>query len=65
MPKRECYEMACSFLSETAKAVQILDYETGEQLWIPISQVEEMHHRPDGTGTIRMTNWIAKQKGLI
>ena len=65
MPKRECYELACSFQGETAKAVKILDYATGEELWIPISQVEEMHRRPDGTGVIVMTAWIAKQKGLI
>lgn len=62
------FEMACHFTgAETDKAVQIVDPATGEQIWLPLSQVHEMHGRKDrerSTGTIVMSEWIAKQKGL-
>ena len=62
------YEIACIFSGrETDKAVLIIDPASGEELWIPLSQVIEMHGREDGkksTGRIVMTEWIAKKKGL-
>ncbi len=60
------FEMACTFLRETDAAIKIHDHASGEDLWIPLSQVEEMH-RPKGglgDGTIVMSDWIAEQKGL-
>lgn len=57
------YEIACTFIRETEKAVLINTHE--EELWIPLSQIKEMHKSPSGTGTIVMTAWIAKQKHLI
>jgi len=63
------YTMACIFMPyETGLAVQLIDPASGEQLWIPYSQVHEMHGRKIGErteGTIVMTEWIAKQKGLL
>lgn len=65
----EFYTLACEFVHETDAAVLIIDVSTGEKLWIPLSQVEEMHKTPDDSGKlfgeIVMTAWIAKQKGLI
>jgi hypothetical protein len=63
------FEMACTFTgASTDKAVQIHDPATEEDFWIPLSQVTEMHNRKPGQrtdGTIVMTEWIAKQKGLL
>jgi len=63
------YELACHFTgAETDKAILICDPTSGEELWIPLSQVLEMHGREDGrksTGRIVMTEWIAKKKGLL
>lgn len=61
----DTYEMSCHFVTESEKAVLIIDPATGEELWIPLSQVEEMHRDKNGDGRIVMTRWIAKQKGLI
>lgn len=61
----ETYELACKRKFEGPNAVLILDHATGEELWIPLSQVEEMHFNPQGEGTIVISAWIAKKKGLI
>ena len=58
------FEMACIFKVETDKAVLIYDPASEEEVWIPLSQVCEMHKNKKGEGTIVMTEWIAKQKGL-
>jgi hypothetical protein len=60
----ELFEMSCHFKHETDNAVLIIDPASGEELWIPLSQVEEMHHDKNGDGTIVMSAWIAKKKGL-
>ena len=63
------WKMACTFMPyETDKAIQIIDPATGERLWIPLSQSHEMRGRKLGErtdGTIVMSEWIAKQKGLL
>lgn len=65
------YELACKFLGETDAACRILDPASGEEIWIPLSQVEERHGKQDhqgrfiGEGTIKMTDWIAQKKGLL
>lgn len=61
----EVFELACIRKHETDNAVLIVDLVAGEELWIPLSQVEEMHFNPAGEGTIVMTAWVAKKKGLI
>lgn len=56
---------------ETTAAFMVVDPASGEQLWIPFSQCEERHGKTDshgkisGPGTMIVTEWIAKQKGLI
>ena len=64
------FEMACTFLNETDAACLINDPASEENVWIPLSQVEERHGHRDssgrfvGEGTSVMSDWIAKQKGL-
>lgn len=59
------FELACIRKTETYKAVLIVDEESGEELWIPLSQVHEMHFNDKGEGKIVISEWIAKQKGLL
>ena len=62
------HEIACIFKASSDNAVVIYDPATDEYLCIPLSQVEEMHGRKkDGTGegTIVMSDWIARKKGLL
>lgn len=58
------YEMACYFVRETESAVLIQDPADFEEHWIPLSQIRSMHKAKNGQGTIVMTRWIARQKGL-
>lgn len=60
------FELACTFLGETDKAVKILEPVSGEEHWIPFSTVHEMH-RPVGgigEGTIVMDLWLAQKRGF-
>lgn len=65
------YELACRFLRETDAACLIVDPGSGEEIWIPLSQVDERHGKQDrdgcftGEGTIIMSDWIAQKKGLL
>ena len=59
------FDLACVRKTETEKAVLIVDLASGEEIWIPLSQVHEMHFNAAGEGTIVMSQWIAKQKGLV
>lgn len=60
------FEFACTFLRETDSTVKVHDYASDEDIWIPLSQVEQMHRPKSGLGygTIVVTDWIAQQKGL-
>ena len=59
------YELACTFKRETDSAVLVFDHASEEEIWFPLSQVEEMHRDRDGRGSIVVTDWIARQKGLL
>ena len=64
------FEFSCLKKRETDAAVLIVDIDSGEEIWIPLSQVSELHFRNDSAGglpvgTIVMTEWIAKKKGLL
>lgn len=65
------YELACHFVTETDNACLIIDPASGEEIWIPFSQVEGRKGKRaanghfSGEGTITMTDWIARQKGLL
>ena len=57
--------IACRFIGETTNAVHIADFDDGQCYWLPLSQVTKMTREKEGQiGTITMTEWIAKQKGL-
>lgn len=59
------FDFACKREHETDDAVLVVDYSTGEKIWLPLSQVESMHFDAKGDGTIVITDWIARQKGLL
>jgi len=59
------FELACTFLRETDNAVLVYDHATEEQIWFPLSQVDEMHRDKNGKGSIVVTDWIAREKGLL
>jgi hypothetical protein len=52
----------CTRKHETDNAVLIVV--DGEDVWIPLSQVDSMHFDGRGDGSIVVSDWIAKQKGL-
>lgn len=58
------YELACKFLYEGISAVKVLDVDSGEEIFFPLSQVESMHKDTNGNGSIVVTDWIAEKKGL-
>lgn len=59
-------ELSVLFKTETDSAVLVHDFASEEDIWIPLSQVEEMHRDPKTqVGTIVITDWIARQKGLV
>ena len=58
------HELPCRFVHETDNAVLVTDDDSGEEIWFPLSQVESMHRDKNGTGTIVVSDWIARQKGL-
>lgn len=62
----DTYELACEIQRETEQAILLLDVATGEEVWIPLSQVRSIHRLPDGkTATVVMERWIAAKKGLL
>jgi hypothetical protein len=59
----ECTKKATSASGE---AIQVLVEETGELLWLPLSQVEESHfHTKTGEGRCTIPDWLARKKGLL
>jgi hypothetical protein len=52
-------------LRVTEKAILVL-LEDGDEIWLPLSQVEPGDYRAgDQDGSLCITEWIAKEKGLI
>jgi DNA repair exonuclease SbcCD ATPase subunit len=50
-------------LKQGAKAILIAL--CGREIWIPNSQIEAMSHKAGGSVDLRVTDWIAQQKGLL
>mgnify|MGYP003617669771 CR=1 FL=1 len=59
------YEIACRIQHETDDVILIEDETMDEPIWIPLSQVEEIHRTKGGLATVVMTDWIAQRKGLL
>ena len=51
--------------AETTNAILIYDFASESEVWIPLSQVDEIHRLKDGTATIVISDWIARVKGLV
>jgi hypothetical protein len=58
-------EIACTRVRETDNAVLIHDHASDSDIWIPLSQVDSMHFDRAESGTICISDWIARQKGLV
>lgn len=59
----EIFSVEAYVLRHTAKAV-LISYE-GEELWLPRSQLIDDNELPqEGEARVKMTAWIAKEKGL-
>ena len=58
------HELACTRKRETDSAVLVIDADSGEEIWFPLSQVNSMHFDKNENGTIIVSDWIATQKGL-
>lgn len=59
----ETYSFSAEIKARTAKALLVLDHATGEELWLPLSHVLEIHGDP--MASLVVSVWIAKKKGLI
>lgn len=53
-------------VAETEKAL-LVRLEDGQEVWLPLSQISDAddYRQGDEDGTISVTEWIAKQKGLV
>ena len=59
------FEIACYIKHETDNALLIVDPVSAEEIWLPLSQIEEIHRDKDSYGTVVMSRWIAQKKGLL
>lgn len=62
------FEVRCQILQKTEKAVLVSILDTDQDMWFPKSQIITQDDGMDAvgaTGSIWVTEWIAKQKGLI
>lgn len=59
----EIFSIEANILRSSDKAVKI-EVE-GEEIWIPKSQMFDVEELPEtGNARVKMTAWIAKEKGL-
>ena len=57
------FELVCDIKRETDNAILIYDYATDENIWIPLSQVEEIPRSEPAKVVI--SDWIAQKKELL
>ena len=63
---RPTVELTVLIKHRTDKAILIHDFASDEDIWLPLSHVPEIHlNKQTGEATITITEWIARQKGLI
>ena len=63
MKQEEIFSVEAEILRETLKAV-LIEVE-GEEIWLPRSQLIDDDELPvRGKARVKMTAWIAKEKGL-
>jgi hypothetical protein len=59
------HSLNCTFVRETDAAVCVIDHDSGEEVWLPLSQVESMHRDKNNIGKIVITERymaIAKER---
>ena len=61
---KELFTLDCSIVRETDNAILVRTDE-GDEVWLPLSQVDQIRRPAKGADTVVMTAWIAKMKGLI
>lgn len=61
----EFVSVECVFLRETYNAVLVTLVESDEDVWFPLSQVRAMERNTSDEGSITVTKWIARQKGIL
>lgn len=64
MSLKDEIEFHCIKQHETDNAILVVDPDTGEEIWFPLSQVRSMHFDGKGVGYMVITAWIADKKGL-
>lgn len=57
---------AVNIVRESDKAV-LVEISADVEIWIPLSQIKSIHRdtKHKGNDSVVMTEWIAKQKGLL
>jgi hypothetical protein len=58
------FELTCHIIHETDNAILVLDPASETEIWIPLSQVDEIHRHKD-SAVLKISDWIARQKGLV
>lgn len=60
------FRVECSRVTETDDAVLVeLAGHEREEVWFPLSQVDEMHFDARGNGYILIADWLARKRGLL
>ena len=57
-------EIEVTVLRETDKALLVMITESKEEIWLPRSQVVEGEIAVGDSGSLTITDWIAREKGL-
>lgn len=68
MTTDDVVEVEVEVLVETEKALHVFVVDTGDEVWIPKSQIHDdsdVYSRDTSPGTITITRWIAEQKGIV
>lgn len=61
--KSDLIDVEVMLKAETAKAYLVYDADPSEAVWVPKSQCEL--EKNNGTCTLTLPEWLAKEKGLI
>lgn len=51
--------------SKSGNAILVVDVQSGEEIWFPFSQVISTHFDKSNDGEMVVSDWIAKEKGLL
>lgn len=61
----EVFQISCHIRHETDDAILLYDDASEQAVWIPLSQVDEIHRQKDNVAVVVMRRWIAAEKGLL